>query len=237
MDNGVLSRGVLLMIGAALSTVVALAGVRARALTADGAAAAVFVGTLVVGFGGLGAGVLLAAFFVTSSLLTRWRAERKHHPEHRGGRRASQVLANGAVAAAASVWWGLAPSPSAAAALAGALAAATADAWATEIGTLSPELPRLITTGRPVPSGTSGAVTWRGTVAGIAGAGLIAAGGYAFFDVRPSVLWLAGMLGMTVDSILGATAEGRLRWMNNDAVNFLATLLGAGLCAALAVSF
>lgn len=235
MENVVLSRGLLIVLGALLSLAIAIGARAAGALTRDGAVAAVIAGTLVFGFGGLGAGVLLVTFFITSSLLTRWRAERKSHPEHRRGRTAAQVMANGAATAVAAVWWGVAPSGLAAAALAGALATATADTWATEIGTLSPEQPRLITTRRPVPPGTSGGVTWWGTIAGILGATIISAETYAFFDVSPAVVWLAGILGMTVDSILGATAEGTVGWMNNDAVNFFGTLSGAVLAMVMVV--
>jgi len=35
-----------------------------------------------------------------------------------------------------------------------------------------------------------------------------------------------------VDSVLGATVQGKVRWMDNDAVNLAATLTGAA-CAAL----
>ena len=235
MENVVASSGLSILLGALLSLAIAMGARAAGALTRDGAVAAVIAGTLVFGFGGLGAGVLLVTFFITSSLLTRWRAERKSHPEHRRGRTAAQVMANGAAATVAAVWWGVAPSGLAAAALAGALATATADTWATEIGTLSPEQPRLITTRRPVPHGTSGGVTWWGTIAGILGATIIAAETYAFFDVSPAVVWLAGILGMTVDSILGATAEGTVGWMNNDAVNVFGTLSGAVLAMVMVV--
>src|SRR5438093_5230732 len=47
---------------------------------------------------------------------------------------------------------------------AGALAAAAADTWATEIGAFSPFAPRLITSGRQVPRGTSGGITVLGSL-------------------------------------------------------------------------
>lgn len=232
METALLSRGWMLALGAALSAVVALAAVRARALTRDGAAAAILVGTLIVGFAGFAGGMLLVAFFIMASSLTRWGAQHKPHPEHGTGRRASQVIANGAVAAAMSVWWGLTGSPLAAAGIAGAIAAASADTLATEVGLLSPSPPRLIITGRPVPPGTSGAVSWLGTVAGVFGAMMIALGGLTFLDVHATGILLAGVLGMAVDSVLGATVEGRAGWLNNDVVNLLGTLTGGLVCAA-----
>jgi uncharacterized membrane protein len=78
------------------------------------------------------------------------------------------VVANGTVAALAALGqlW-----PAAA----GAIAAAAADTWATEIGAHSSERPRLITTGAPVPRGTSGALSVLGTLGGIGGAVTMAA--------------------------------------------------------------
>lgn len=228
-----MSRGGALALGTLLSLGVASAAGAVRLLTRDGIGAAVVVGALVFGFGGYGPAALLATFFVTSSLLTRWHAERKSHPEHRQGRTALQVLANGGAVTMLSVWYGLAPSPAVAAGIAGAVAAATADTWATELGLLSGRRPRLITTWQPVARGTSGGITALGTVAGALGAGLIAALGSALLHVGWPAAWLAGIGAMVADSLLGATSEGRAMRLDNDAVNFTATLTGAGLAALL----
>jgi uncharacterized protein (TIGR00297 family) len=136
-------------------------------------------------------------------------------------------VANGGIAALAALagsWaW-----------FAGALAAANADTWATEIGIHSRSAPRLITTGRPVPAGTDGGMTLLGTTGGILGAGFIAAVSALVGQRRAWAIALAGIAGMIVDSGLGATLQGRIRWIDNDAVNLAATLtgaIGAGLIA------
>jgi uncharacterized protein (TIGR00297 family) len=158
---------------------------------------------------------LLLAFFVLSTLLSRRGTARNER----------QVIANGGVAAVAALaghWtW-----------FAGALAAATADTWATEIGRHSRTRPRLITNGTPVPAGTDGGITLLGTAGGIAGALFIAVlarvlvpGGFLM------AVAVAGIAGMLLDSLLGATLQGRLRWLDNDAVNLAATAAGAGVAA------
>lgn len=224
--------------GLALSLVVALGARALGLLTSGGAVAAVGVGTVVFGFGGWQRAGLLVLFFATSSLLTRWQAAHKPHPEHRGGRNGAQVLANGAIATVLAVWGALWPAPWNAAAFAGAVAASTADTWATEIGLLSNSPPRLITarllrTRATVAPGTSGGVTWLGTIAACAGAGVIAGTSLVWLDAPFAPVWLAGFVGMTLDSILGATVEGRLRWITNDAVNLIATAASAALAAIL----
>ena len=159
--------------------------------------------------------VLLLAFFVLSTLLSRRGTARNER----------QVIANGGIAALAALtgsWTSFA----------GALAAANADTWATEIGRFSPTSPRLITNGARVPAGTDGGMTLLGTTAGIAGAGLIAALSYVFGQRGALAIAVAGVVGMLVDSLLGATVQGKVRWMDNDAVNLAATLTGAA-CAAL----
>ncbi len=249
-----------LALGVGLAALVGLAAWRARALAPSGALAAAGVGGLLFGFGGWGGAALLMAFFISSSALSRLFSARKAdlaEKFEKGSQRDwAQVLANGGVAAflaallplfpdAAWPWLGLA----------GALAAANGDTWATELGTLSRATPRLITTGRAVPRGTSGGITLPGTVASLAGAGLVGLLAGLFspslsFAVTLLAISLGGLGGSLADSLLGATVQGIYRhptndretekrpgpdaqpirgWaaINNDVVNFLATLAGA----------
>jgi uncharacterized protein (TIGR00297 family) len=196
---------------------IALAARRARSLTDGGAAAATVVGTLAVA-AGWAWGALLIAFFVSSTLLSRWRAADKERRtgavvEKGGERDATQVLANGGVFAAAAAAMLLWPHPAWAAAGAGALAAAAADTWATEVGTLARGRPRALLTWRPVAPGTSGAVSAQGTAAMLAGAAFVALAARLLGlpgDVAVAAL-AGGVAGAVADSLLGATVQAR-RW-------------------------
>lgn len=222
-----------LSVGCVLSGAVSIAGMRLRILTADGAAAAVVVGTLTYGLGGWQWAAVLVTFFATSSGLTRWKSKVKPQPEHRRGRAAVQVIGAGGVAAIAAIAHAVAAQPWTVAAFAGAVAASTADTWATEIGLLSRTPPRLITTGQVVTPGDSGGVTWLGTVAGTGGAAVIAVLGAALLHTPTLDVWLAGTLAMLVDSLLGAAVERRRRWITNETVNIMATAIGATMAAVL----
>jgi len=195
-----------------------------RWLTGRGATAALAVGLATIWGLGWRGFVLLLAFFISSSLLTT--AAKGGEKSGGGGRRnARQVVANGGVAAIAALAgsWIV---------FAGALAAATADTWATEIGRHSPIAPRLITNGMRVPPGTDGGMTLLGTAGGIVGAGFIAGLSFVFGERGALVIAAAGTAGTLVDSLLGATVQGKVRWLDNDAVNLAATLTGAA-CAGL----
>jgi uncharacterized protein (TIGR00297 family) len=120
-------------------------------------------------------------------------------------------------------------------ALAAALAEATADTLSSECGEVLGGQPRLLTTFRRVPAGTDGAVSVAGTLAGLAGAVAVAASAFFALNLTPAhafVVALAGVVGLFADSLLGAIPERR-GWVNNDAVNFLSTLVAALLAASL----
>ncbi len=249
----------------ALAGVLALAAFAGRWLTKGGALAALSLGTILLAAGGLRGGALLAVFFVSGSILTytvRGGVIALAAGERRG-RHAWQVAANGSWAAAGSVLLALGRDGVGWAALVGALAAAQADTWATEIGRFSPRPPRLLTTGRAVPIGTSGAVSPLGTLGGVVGGALMAGLAWALGisgEIAAAAL-AGGVLGMTADSLLGATVQavyycevcaartesprhacgraavavGGWKWLDNHAVNFVAT--GVGAASAVALSF
>ena len=223
--------------GAAGTGLLAVQAYRMRALTRSGAwAAALCGGVLYVG-GGSTWVVLVGVFFITASVLTRLEsgAGGSHRSLDRTGRSWDQVAANGGVAAVAAAIHALTTSPAAFAVAAGAIAAATADTWGTEVGRWSPVPPRLITSWATVPHGRTGGVTPLGTLGAAAGALLIGVcaalleRGVAHPARLALVVSVAGFSGAIVDSLLGATVEDRWQWAGNNVINLSATAWGAGV--------
>lgn len=206
-----------LAIGLAVSLLVSAAGWRAHALSGSGAMAAVVVGTAVaVGASWPGVAVL-GTFFVLSSALSRVRP--RDDVTEKGSRRdAGQVLANGGVATLVALTGIAGDELLAFALVAASLAAATADTWATEIGSTSPTPPRMLVSRRLVRRGESGGVTAHGTLAALAGAALLGVvvavvGGIRFGAADGLIVGglaaLGGVLGAMVDSLAGELVQER----------------------------
>lgn len=176
----------------------------------------------------------LGAMLALTLLATRTghrHKERLGTAESKHGRSASQVAANLGVAALTFLPLILTGESRAIplVVLTAALAEAAADTLASELGQVLGGAPRMITTWKRVPAGTDGAITVAGTLAGCAGAAIVAA--VAGWALRLSagaagIAFLTGVFGLFFDSLIGATVERR-GWLNNDAVNFLSTLAAA----------
>lgn len=179
--------------------------------------------------------LLLALFFASSSLLTRYREKDKESLQtifDKGGERDGyQVLANSfglVIAAVFELFTNgiqLEISPILVVGATIFIAVVTADTWATEIGTLSNKQPRLILMPwKPVPRGTSGGVTLIGFFAAFLGSSFISTimGLYVWtqifyfnssssleLNILTLVLFVAifGFFGQTLDSILGETVQ------------------------------
>jgi uncharacterized protein (TIGR00297 family) len=207
--------------GLVLSTAIGGLAHWRKSLTISGWLGAILVGTLTLGFGGWAWGLTLIIFFISSSLLSRYKEQIKERRAaekfSKGGQRDfAQTMANGGLAAICAVAYALAGRPPALlAAFVGLMATVNADTWATELGVLSPHKPRLITSGQPVEPGTSGGITLFGSSAAALGATLIGicmlillavVGVPAPWWVIPAAI-VGGFGGAMLDSLLGATFQ------------------------------
>lgn len=139
-----------------------------------------------------------------------------------------------------------------------AIATVCADTWATETGTIKKQNTFNILNFKPIIQGQSGGISLVGTLGALLGSSIIALSGILWLneDVVKYffVISVIGLVGSLFDSFLGATFQVLYRckicgkiterknhcdidtdyykginFMNNDAVNFLASVFGVGL--------
>lgn len=172
--------------------------------------------------------LILFAITLAATRVGRSRKQTLKVAEAKSGRSASQVMANLGVMGLAVVIPGFKAAYLMALA---ALAEAAADTISSEIGTAKAARTVLITGWKTVPPGTNGGISLSGTIAGILGAAIIASSAAVFSLVHvPGAILIAvaGIFGMLIDSLLGATLERR-GYLNNDLVNLLSTAAAAGV--------
>ena len=119
------------------------------------------------------------------------------------------------------------------------LATKLADTFASEVGKAYGKTTYLITTLRRVPPGTEGAVSAEGTAAGVVGSVILGGVGSCAGMVPMHALLpiaLAACIANNVESLIGATAQGKVPWLTNEVVNFVNTLVGAIFAVALAAT-
>jgi len=212
-----------------------------RGVSFGGAIAGAVVCFLLYVGAGVGAFVALVLVFALTWTCTRFGYRRKEKlgtAEKLDGRTAWQVLANLAVAAGCA---GLSAVTARRAvfllALSAALSEAAADTVSSELGQARSTSARLITTWQEVPAGTDGGISSVGTAAGIASAAVVSL--VCVITGLIPLRWLgtsiiAAVAGMIADSFLGALLERR-KLLNNDAVNFLGTLIAAATASLLVI--
>jgi len=218
------------MIGFILSLPIGYASIKKKALTNGGVLFAFILGVIVAGFGGITWFLMLLTFYLTSSIITKYKKQAKSFvidKFQKGGQRdIGQVLANGLIALIMVILENIYSSEIFFAGFIGAIATVTADTWGTELGILSKHKPILITTLKPVEPGTSGAVSKLGFLATVTGSlcigiiGLLSKVGEIILlegnlstAASVSLVWIlgagliGGVTGATTDSFLGATMQ------------------------------
>ncbi|KAI3805626.1 hypothetical protein L1987_28175 [Smallanthus sonchifolius] len=234
MDNQIIQ----LIIALLISSFIAINSYRKNSLDISGAFAGFFVMAVHLSVN-YRFGAMLLAFFFTSSKLTKLGEDRKRSVDadfKAGGQRNwIQVFSNSGIATILVIaFWKLKSSQdicldsresyiitSIVGGIIGHYSCSNGDTWSSELGVLSDEQPRLITTFKVVRRGTNGGVTKAGLQAAAAAGAVI---GLAF--VLPGFFTksctndaflkqllviplsaLAGLTGSLIDSLLGATLQ------------------------------
>jgi uncharacterized protein (TIGR00297 family) len=211
------------LLGAIIAALITAFARRRGSLAESGQWAAIGCGVL-SSIAGWPWAIILVAYFVAASVVSdigkATKAQRTQAAVPQvPARNHMQVLANGALfCLLAFKAKGNGTGTFGIAAL-GALAAASADTWATEIGTLWGGRPRSIINWGHTGTGMSGGVTGLGTLAAIGGALVVALLGawqhdFPFAGAATVAIVAGGFAGCIADSVLGATLQAR-RWCDH----------------------
>ena len=186
-------------------------------------------------------------YLALGSLVTRLGFRRKQEQglaEGRGGRRGPENVWGSAATGTALALWSVLPSAPLLLiqiGFAASFAAKLGDTCGSEIGKRWGRHTVLITSLRPVPPGTEGAVSLEGTAASLAGSALMALVMQQLGLLQGLPAWLlvtgVGLLATLIESWIGAVLQQRWRWLSNELVNALQTLIAAALAMGLALAF
>jgi uncharacterized protein (TIGR00297 family) len=220
---------------------------RAPLLTPAGWFHAAILGSVLWGCLGWRGWLAVVAYLVLGSLVTKlgYRAKAAEGlAEARGGRRGPEnVWGSAATGAALALLIPLLPSTSTELLLLGfaaSFAAKLADTFGSEIGKRWGRTTVLISSLRPVPRGTEGAISLEGTAASGLGGALMAAVMFALGLLDGWRAWLlvslVALLATLLESLIGATLQRRWSWLSNELVNALQTLIAALLAIGLSLA-
>jgi len=213
------------VIGTILAICIAVVSFYLKFLNLSGSVATFILAQIIFGVGGWKWTVPILAFFVLSSILSKIGKKQKVRFnlifEKSSTRDAGQVAANGAGAAIVMLLWYFFPQEIFYYVYLGILAAVTADTWGTEIGIMSQSEPRSILNFKKVPPGTSGGISFWGTLGSYVGAMVIFFSGLAWLvhaernPLNMLQLFLSvsfgGLIGSLFDSVLGATIQAQYK--------------------------
>jgi len=214
---------------------------RTSVLSKYGSLSAYLLGIYLFGIPGIDWGLPVAFFFITSVVFTKINGIVNRKSKSAGNRNISQVVVNILAGLVFSILFLISSQLIFVYLFISALAAVTADTWASEIGPVFQKKCFSLSEWRTVRAGASGGISIVGTLAAFTGAILLSMVAWAGFFPQMNfqkilILALAGFLASFVDSALGAFLEPRLDKMNyfnkegesesisaNDLVNLLAS--------------
>lgn len=233
------------VIGFLLSALVGVGAYKKKSLSESGVIAALVLGTLLYGFAGWEAYLILMAFFVLSSFIS------KFNPDRISSRRTYiQVLANALVATVFGFLYYLTSNVHFLIVTVGSIAVSASDTWSSEIGRLSKHNPRHIFTFKVMGRGLSGGVSLLGFLAS-----LLASTVFALLTliITRNITYILGVffaafIGSIIDSMLGTIQlkykdketgmitekasphtiyYSGFKWISNNTVNFTANALSS----------
>jgi uncharacterized protein (TIGR00297 family) len=110
------------------------------------------------------------------------------------------------------------------------------DTCASEIGKAYGKNTFLVTTLKPVPRGTEGAISLEGTLAGILASIAIAVLAFGIGMINwlgVLICIISAFIATYIESLIGATLQDKFDWLTNEIVNIINTFFGAVIAIAL----
>lgn len=216
-----------------------------KALTTAGIFHAWFLGVILWGCLGWQGYVIMFCYLIVGSAITYIGKETKESQgiaEKRDGARGPENLWGSALTGAiCALGYALIPHPLWLIAYTASISTKLSDTTASEIGKAYGKSTYLITTLKPVPAGTEGAISLEGTVSGIIGSLLIAAIALTV-GILPNpmaITWcaIAAFVATNLESLIGATLQTKWNWLTNEVVNGINTAIGATVAVLLAIAW
>jgi len=198
-----------------LSFIIVLVAYVLNWLTLDGAAASILFGIIALGLGGIFGASVVLGFFITSSLLSKDEIGTEGIPLNQFRRNGMQVWASGFWFAFWLIFWFSTNSTIFLVAAVTAMAFSTADTWGAEVGGKRVKgTTWLFGSFKKVNAGVDGGVSIVGTITTFAGALLIGAIYWFFYQQMPIshliIIVSAGFIGSLVDSLIGTYLQGKV---------------------------
>lgn len=223
------------MIKVTICIIFALAVYKYRILDMAGTLFATLIGAIILFIQGIEWFLLLLIFLIVGAIVTGYKSNLKRKRlQEKVKRKAMNVIANGIVPTIIAIF---SIKNNLSFLYASAIAVALADTMASELGVLSDKA-YLITDFRRVAPGTNGAISFQGELWAIAGSIIISF--FSIFLLKLDVLHavgviVIGILGCQIDSLLGATFQGKGKGnttasdaiLTNNDVNLISISLSA----------
>ena len=227
-----------------VNTVLISLAQRTALLTRAGWIHAAALGTMLWGCLGWQGWLAVVAYLVLGSAVTKIGFREKQSKgiaEARGGQRGPEnVWGSAAVGALLALGVGaeLEPRSLLLIGFSASFAAKLADTFGSEIGKRYGRTTVLITTLRPVPPGTEGAISLEGTFASAVGSVLMTLVMLTLQLIpngpMAALVMLVGLVATLGESLLGALVQERFGWLSNELINAVQTLFAAVLAMLLA---